>query len=65
MSPRAAAVGMVHDRGELVPVRRFAATHDEERRYPVADRATWAVPVLLPDGLIRRDASGVMRLTGS
>jgi outer membrane protein assembly factor BamB len=49
--------------GELVLVRRSAAKYDEDRRYTVADSATWAVPVLLPDGLIVRDASGVMRLT--
>jgi outer membrane protein assembly factor BamB len=49
--------------GELVLVRRSPAKYDEERRYKVADSATWAVPVLLPDGLIVRDASGVMRLT--
>jgi hypothetical protein len=49
--------------GELVLVRRSPAKYDEERRYTVADSATWAVPVLLPDGLILRDASGVMRLT--
>jgi outer membrane protein assembly factor BamB len=49
--------------GELVLVRRSPAKYDEERRYTVADSATWAVPVLLPDGLIVRDASGVMRLT--
>ena len=30
MSPRAALVGMVHDRGELVLVRRSAAKYDEE-----------------------------------
>jgi len=51
--------------GELVLVRRTPAKYEEERRYTVADSATWAVPVLLPDGLIVRDASGVMRLTGS
>jgi outer membrane protein assembly factor BamB len=51
--------------GELVLVRRSPAKYDEERRYTVADSATWAVPVLLPDGLIVRDASGVMRLAGS
>jgi outer membrane protein assembly factor BamB len=50
--------------GELVLVRRSPAKYDEERRYTVADSATWAVPVLLPDGLIVRDASGVMRLAG-
>ena len=49
--------------GELVLVRRTPAKYDEERRYTVADSATWAVPILLPDGLIIRDASGVMRLT--
>jgi outer membrane protein assembly factor BamB len=49
--------------GELVLVKRSPAQYDEERRYTVADSATWAVPVLLPDGLIVRDASGVMRLT--
>jgi outer membrane protein assembly factor BamB len=51
--------------GELVLIRRSPAKYDEERRYTVADSATWAVPVLLPDGLIVRDASGVMRLAGS
>jgi outer membrane protein assembly factor BamB len=49
--------------GELVLVRRSPAKYDEERRYTVADSATWAVPILLPDGLIIRDASGIMRLT--
>jgi outer membrane protein assembly factor BamB len=49
--------------GELVLVRRSPAKYDEERRYTVADSATWAVPVVLPDGLIVRDASGLMRLT--
>jgi outer membrane protein assembly factor BamB len=49
--------------GELVLVKRSAAKYEEERRYTVADSATWAVPVLLPDGLIVRDASSVMRLT--
>ena len=49
--------------GELVLVKRSAAKYDEERRYTVADSATWAVPVVLPDGLIVRDATGVLRLT--
>ena len=30
--------------GELVLVRRSPAKYDEERRYTVADSATWAVP---------------------
>jgi hypothetical protein len=29
----------------------------------VADGATWAVPAVLPDALIVRDASGVLKLT--
>jgi outer membrane protein assembly factor BamB len=51
--------------GELVLVKRSPAKYEEERRYTVADSATWAVPVLLPDGLIVRDATGVMRLIGA
>src|SRR5262245_25591886 len=51
--------------GELVLVRRSPAKYEEERRYTVADSATWAVPALLPDGLVIRDAGGLMRLIGS
>jgi outer membrane protein assembly factor BamB len=50
--------------GELALVRRSSGKYDEERRYEVADSATWAVPVVMRDGLIVRDASGVMRLVG-
>ena len=49
--------------GELVLAKRSATQYEEARRYTVAESATWAVPALLPDGLIVRDASGVMRLT--
>ena len=49
--------------GELVLAKRSPEKYEEERRYTVAESATWAVPALLPDGLIVRDASGVMRLT--
>jgi outer membrane protein assembly factor BamB len=49
--------------GELVLVKRSPAKYEEERRYTIADSATWAVPALLPDGVIVRDASGVVRLT--
>ncbi len=51
--------------GDLVVVRRSSESFAEERRYDVADSETWAVPVLLRDTLIVRDASGVMRLTAS
>src|SRR5262249_29249832 len=50
--------------GELLLVKRSPAKYEEERRYTVADSATWAVPALLPDGLVIRDAGGLMRLTG-
>lgn len=49
--------------GELVLAKRSVAKYEEERRYTVAESATWAVPALLPDGLIVRDASGVTRLS--
>jgi outer membrane protein assembly factor BamB len=51
--------------GELVVAKRSAAKYEEERRYTVADSATWAVPVVLKDSLVVRDASGVARLVGS
>jgi outer membrane protein assembly factor BamB len=49
--------------GELVLVKRSAAKYEEERRYTVADGATWAVPVVMKDALVVRDATGVMKLT--
>jgi outer membrane protein assembly factor BamB len=48
--------------GDLVVARRSSDGFSEERRYDVADSETWAVPVLLRDGLIVRDATGVLRL---
>jgi len=50
--------------GSLVLVRRDAKAYTEERRYTIANSATWAVPLVLPDGLIVRDATGVARLKG-
>lgn len=35
----------------------------EERRYDVGASATWAVPVVLPDGLLVREAGAVVKLT--
>jgi hypothetical protein len=49
--------------GNLVVARRAAAQFEEARRYDVADSETWAVPVLLADGLILRDATGLLRVT--
>jgi len=48
--------------GELVLVKRSPAKYEEERRYTVADSATWAVPVVMKDALVVRDASGVIKL---
>jgi outer membrane protein assembly factor BamB len=58
-----AHVVLLTNDGDLVLVRRSSDGFAEERRYDVADSETWAVPVLLGDGLIVRDATGVMRLT--
>ena len=41
--------------GELVLVKRSPAKYEEERRYTVADSATWAVPVVMKDALVVRD----------
>ena len=49
---------------DLILVRPSPEKFDEVRRYDVAESQTWAVPVLLPDGLIVRDATGVMKLVG-
>lgn len=49
--------------GELILAKRSPARYEEERRYTVADSATWTVPAILKDSLVIRDASGVMRLT--
>ena len=48
--------------GELVLVKPTAEKYEEERRWTIADSETWAVPVVLAEGLIVRDASGVMKL---
>lgn len=48
--------------GTLVVGRRSAAKFEEERRYTVSDTPTFATPVVLADGLLVRDATGLMRL---
>ena len=48
--------------GELILIERSPVTYKETRRYTVADGATWAVPALVPGGLIVRDASGIIKL---
>jgi outer membrane protein assembly factor BamB len=48
--------------GNLVVARRDPSKFAEERRLEVADGETWAVPAFVKDGLVVRDAQGVMRL---
>ena len=48
--------------GELVLAKRSPAKYEEERRYTLADSPTWAVPVVMKDALVLRDASAVMTL---
>jgi hypothetical protein len=50
--------------GELILVKRSPARSEEERRYTLADSATWAVPVVMKDALVVRDATAVMKLIG-
>ena len=49
--------------GELLLLKRSSEKYEEEKRYSVADGATWAVPAVLPDALIIRDAGGVTKLS--
>lgn len=49
---------------DLIVAKRGTPAFDVEKRYEVAEGATWAVPVLLGSNLLVRDATGVMLLTG-
>jgi outer membrane protein assembly factor BamB len=51
--------------GDLVVAKRDAAAFSVERKYEVAEAETWAMPVLTKTELLVRDATGLMRLTGS
>ncbi len=48
---------------ELIVTRRGGGSFAPERRYRVAEAATWASPVLLGGDLLVRDATGLLRLT--
>lgn len=48
---------------DLIVARRATKTFEVERRYDVADAATWAMPVLLGKDILVRDATGLIRLT--
>jgi outer membrane protein assembly factor BamB len=49
---------------DLIVVKRGAPAYAVEKRYEIAEAATWATPVLLGSSLLVRDATGVMLLTG-
>ena len=50
------------DGAVLIVARRTADGFKEERRYELGTGATWTMPVLLPDGLLVREANSVVRL---
>jgi outer membrane protein assembly factor BamB len=48
--------------GDFVVARRDASTFTAERRIEVADGESWAVPVLVPGGMVIRDGQGLVRV---
>ena len=48
---------------DLIVARRGTAKFEVDKRYDVAESATWAAPVFLGTDLLVRDASGLIRLT--
>ena len=50
------------DSGVLIVARRTAEGVAEERRYEISQSPTWSMPVLLPDGMLVREAAGVVKL---
>ena len=53
---------LMTDGGVLIVARRTPDAFVEERRYEIGQSATWAQPILLADGLLVRDATGVSKL---
>ena len=49
---------------DLIVVKRGTPAFAEERRYEVAQSATWSMPVLLGSKILVRDATGLALLTG-
>ena len=50
------------DGGVLIVARRTPEGFKEEKRYELATRATWSLPVLLPDGVLVRETDRVVKL---
>jgi outer membrane protein assembly factor BamB len=53
---------LLTDGGVLIVARRTPDSFVEERRYEIGQSATWAQPVLLPDGMLVREATGIVKL---
>jgi len=53
------------DAAVLIVARRTPEGFKEEKRYELGTSATWSMPVLLPDGLLVREATGVVKLIWS
>jgi outer membrane protein assembly factor BamB len=49
---------------DLIVVKRGTPAYAEERRYEVAESATWSMPVLMGSKILVRDATGLLLLTG-
>ena len=49
---------------DLIVAKRGTPAFAIDRRYEVAEAATWAIPVLLGSNLLVRDATGLILLTG-
>jgi outer membrane protein assembly factor BamB len=50
---------------QLIVAKPTAKALDEIRRYQVADSATWAHPVVLPDGVLIKDLKTLARWTAN
>jgi len=50
------------DSGVLIVARRTEEGFTEDRRYEISHSSTWSVPVLLPDGMLVREATGIVKL---
>jgi outer membrane protein assembly factor BamB len=48
---------------DLIVARRGSAKFEVDKKYDVAESATWATPVFLGNDLLVRDATGLTRLT--
>jgi hypothetical protein len=58
----AAHVIFLTNGGDFIVAKRDPEKFVEERRLEVGGAETWAVPALVPGGLVVRDAESVMRL---